>query len=87
MRVHPLHGLAITVLCASLGTPSAATPPPAWAGSYSNVCLHPDTGDLLGVEVSLIPSSQGLTVLYQAFEGAPTPPEVTSVGTPPPTGF
>jgi len=47
-----------------------------WQGSYSNVCVHPQSGDLLGAELSFIAYGGGTAVLWQPFEGEGLPPQV-----------
>lgn len=39
-------------------------------GTFSDLCRHPETGDLLGIEVSFIPSSAGLSVIFQRADGS-----------------
>ncbi|WP_312735789.1 hypothetical protein [Stenotrophomonas sp.] len=64
-----------TLLCTGL---AAANPVSAsgWQGSYSNICVHPQTGDLLGAELSFITYGGGTAVLWQPFEGEGLPPQV-----------
>ncbi len=48
-------------------------------GTYSNVCLSPDTGDQGGVEVTLVSSSAGPSVIFKICEGGCWQPETHDV--------
>ena len=48
-------------------------------GTYSNLCIHPDTGDLLGIELSFVSVAEGGYVLVQRYEGAPLAPELMKI--------
>lgn len=68
--------LAITLALFACHSALEAAPAPAWQGSYSNVCVHPGSGDLLGVELSFIPHAGGTAVVWQRFEGEGLAPQV-----------
>ncbi len=48
-------------------------------GTYSNLCIHLDTGDLLGIELSFVSEAEGGYVLVQRYEGGPVVPELMKV--------
>ena len=48
-------------------------------GTYSNLCIHPDTGDLLGIELSFVSEAEGGYVLVQRYEGGPIAPELMKI--------
>lgn len=45
-------------------------------GVYTNMFMNPTTGDLAGVEVSLVQTQKGYHVVFQAAEGEPSVPVV-----------
>jgi|SRR5712691_286388 len=45
-------------------------------GTFSDICAHPETGDLLGTELSFIPTPNGFVVLFQQAEGVLLKPEL-----------
>ena len=47
------------------------------AGTYTNFSMHPDTGDLLGIEMTIIWSRNSYYVLFQSSEGEPSIPVLT----------
>lgn len=51
----------------------------ALRGTYSNLCIHPDTGDLLGIELSFVSEAEGGYVLVQRYEGGPLAPELMKI--------
>lgn len=61
--------------------PGAATGAgnPKQAPTYSNVCMHPESGDLLGLEVSFVGGAQGGYALVQRYEGEAIAPEVMKI--------
>ena len=44
--------LAPLVLAATVA--SAGEPDPRWSGTYSNLCVHEESGDLLGIEMTFV---------------------------------
>lgn len=68
----------IVLATAALIFPVAAVAVEAahWQGSYSNVCMHPESGDLLGHALSFIPYAGGTAVLLQRFEGEALAPQL-----------
>ncbi len=53
--------------------------PPTLTGTYSDVCVHPESGDLLGTELSFIRSGDVTYVLMQPYEGEAGVPELLKV--------
>jgi hypothetical protein len=53
-----------------------------FTGTFSSVCRHGESGDLLGIEVSFIPDASGIWMLVQRYEGVPTRPTLLSIGRP-----
>lgn len=53
--------------------------PPTLTGTYSDVCVHPESGDLLGTELSFIRSGDVTYVLLQPYEGEAGVPELLKV--------
>ncbi len=53
--------------------------PPTLKGTYSDVCVHPESGDLLGTELSFTRSGDVTYVLMQGYEGEAVPPELLTV--------
>lgn len=51
----------------------------ALRGTYSNLCIHPDTGDVLGIELSFVSEAEGGYVLVQRYEGGPLAPELMKI--------
>ncbi|TDV30473.1 MULTISPECIES: hypothetical protein [Stenotrophomonas] len=49
------------------------------APTYSNVCRHPESGDLLGLELSFIGGADRGYVLVQRYEGEVSTPEVMKI--------
>ncbi|KAF1013336.1 MAG: hypothetical protein GAK31_03485 [Stenotrophomonas maltophilia] len=49
------------------------------SGTYSNVCTHADTGDLLGLKLSFVSEAEGGYVLVQRYEGGPIAPELMKI--------
>jgi hypothetical protein len=47
--------------------------------TYSNVCRHAESGDLLGLEVSFVSDADGGYALVQRYEGEAIPPELMQV--------
>ena len=52
---------------------------PNHAPTYSNVCMHPESGDLLGLEVSFVGGADGGYAVVQRYEGEATAPEVMKI--------
>ncbi|AWH25142.1 hypothetical protein [Stenotrophomonas sp. YAU14D1_LEIMI4_1] len=46
---------------------------------YSNVCMHPESGDLLGLEVSFVGGPDGGYAVVQRYEGEASAPEVMKI--------
>lgn len=68
-----------TVVNASGGGQSS---PVVLSGTFSSVCKHSETGDVLGTEISFIPVPRGLSLLIQRFEGQPLVPVLLFVTMP-----
>ena len=51
------------------GLMAASAGPAELRGTFSDICVQPQTGDLLGTEVSFIPTPDGGVVLFQRAEG------------------
>lgn len=71
----------IVFALALLVLPGAAYADESWGlrGTYSNVCMHSDTGDLLGLELSFVSAAEGGYVLVQRYEGGPIAPELMKI--------
>lgn len=67
--------LALAVL-PSVATGAGA---PNHAPTYSNVCMHPESGDLLGLEISFVGGADGGYAVVQRYEGEATAPEVMKI--------
>lgn len=67
--------LALAVL-PSVATGAGA---PKQAPTYSNVCMHPESGDLLGLEISFVGGADGGYAVVQRYEGEATAPEVMKI--------
>lgn len=52
---------------------------PEHAPTYSNVCMHPESGDLLGLEISFVGGADGGYAVVQRYEGEATAPEVLKI--------
>ncbi|AWH21252.1 hypothetical protein [Stenotrophomonas sp. ZAC14D2_NAIMI4_6] len=52
---------------------------PKGAPTYSNVCMHPESGDLLGLEISFVGGADGGYAVVQRYEGEATAPEVMKI--------
>ena len=63
--------LATLVLAVAASVASAGKPDPRWSGTYSNLCMHEESGDLLGIEMSFVHASgaSAQLVLFQFAEG------------------
>jgi hypothetical protein len=73
-----------TLVIAALGVVVAwsmhkAQPAALVTGTFSNLEYHQESGDLLGTEVRIVPSRDGLKAIVQFSEGEPTVPVVTDV--------
>ena len=53
----------LALLCLSTGLSAAERRPPRIAGTYTNLALHDETGDLVGTEIKIVPVVGGR---YQA---------------------
>ena len=53
--------------------------PPTLTGTFSDVCVHPESGDLRGTELSFIRSGDVTYVLLQPYEGEAGVPELLKV--------
>lgn len=49
------------------------------APTYSNVCMHPESGDLLGLEISFVGGANAGYAVVQRYEGEATAPEVMKI--------
>jgi hypothetical protein len=47
-------------------------------GTFSNICIHSETGDLQGTELSIIPIPTGFVILFQRAEGVLVKPVLLS---------
>jgi hypothetical protein len=58
------------VLCLVVGGPIvSAAPPLKVAGTFSSLAYNAEGGDLIGYEVRIIPSNEGLKALVQVAQG------------------
>ena len=64
--------------CASGG---ASQEGESFSGTYSSICEHQESGDILGVEISFVyyPSDASIVVLYQYAEGQLPPPQLITL--------
>lgn len=69
----------IAVVLASEGSAVAASEPLPLMGTFSNVCVHPESGDLLGTEISFMKGGQATFALVQRYEGESNAPELMGV--------
>lgn len=67
--------LALAVLPSVAAGASSPKQPP----TYSNVCTHPESGDLLGLEISFVGGGDGGYAVVQRYEGEATAPEVMKI--------
>lgn len=69
---------AILVFLASATAVSAADMVNGFA-LYSNVCLHGESGDLLGTRIALLRLADGVYAMYQESEGWPGEPRMVKL--------
>ncbi|GEM_PF-768318 len=80
MRISALCSiLLLGALLPAAGLAAEDRRPPALTGTYSDVCVHPESGDLLGTELSFTRSGDVTYVLMQIYEGEAVPPELLTV--------
>ena len=73
-----LGSLALgATLTAAQATTSVDTQTGEPAAIYSSVCVHPETGDLLGFRVVVMHFPDTTYIMFQAAEGSMDPPELT----------
>lgn len=68
---------AIAPVAAAMAVPDER--PPTLSGTYSSVCVHRDSLDLLGLELSFTRSGDVTYVLMQPYEGEAGVPELLKV--------
>ncbi|MCU1001899.1 hypothetical protein JAK44_13175 [Stenotrophomonas maltophilia] len=73
----PSFALAVGLLV--LSGPVASDDAQPRDATYSSVCRHADSGDLLGLEVSFISEADGGYALVQRYEGAAIAPVLMQV--------
>mgnify|MGYP006916637831 CR=1 FL=1 len=74
-----ISSLAVTLGLLALSWPVFSGNTQQRAATYSSVCRHAESGDLLGLEVSFVSDVDGGYALVQRYEGAVTPPELMQV--------
>lgn len=67
--------VAMAVILVLHGASALAGVAPPLAGTYSNVCVHPESGDLLGTELTFAGTADPGRVQLQRYEGAAVAPE------------
>jgi len=70
------RGIVLAIAALIFPVAADAVESARWQGSYSNVCMHPESGDLLGDAVSFIPYAGGMAMLLQRFEGEALAPQL-----------
>ncbi|HEL3813614.1 TPA: hypothetical protein UMY79_000440 [Stenotrophomonas maltophilia] len=73
----PSFALAVGLLV--LSAPVASAKAQQRDATYSSVCRHPDSGDLLGLEVSFVSDAGSGYALVQRYEGAAIAPVLMQV--------
>lgn len=73
----PSFAFAVGLLVLSAPVASASAQPRD--ATYSSVCRHADSGDLLGLEVSFVSEADGGYALVQRYEGAAIAPVLMQV--------
>ena len=78
MRVRCFLGSVLSVycLCSFAADTGSKAGEIGFKGTFSDICAHPETGDLLGTELSFIPTPNGFVVLFQQAEGVLLKPEL-----------
>ncbi|WP_312253163.1 hypothetical protein [Stenotrophomonas sp.] len=76
---NPKHPCILTLALALLPGVAVGAGAPNHAPTYSNVCMHPESGDLLGLEISFVGGVDGGYALVQRYEGEATAPEVMKI--------
>lgn len=66
---------AMAVMLVLQGASAQAGVAAPLAGIYSNVCMHPESGDLLGTELTFAGPADPGRVQLQRYEGAAVAPE------------
>lgn len=66
---------AMVVMLVLSGASAQVGAAPSLEGTYSNVCLHPESGDLLGTELTFAGPADPGHVQLQRYEGAAVAPE------------
>jgi hypothetical protein len=67
---------ALLLATHSGSTAERASQVPRVAGIYSNLSFNSEGGDVLGIEILIVPSSRGYAVVFQSSEGEPAVPVV-----------
>lgn len=65
------------------GGPSTVLPQPQarLVGTFSSFRLHEESGDLLGIEIKIVPTSTGTVAIVQVAAGEPGQPAISAVST------
>ncbi len=68
MRLRSLLIIAIVVTCVAAGKRTPAGP----TGTFTNLTFNEDGGDLLGIEVKIVPSRSGYQAVVLVSDGEPS---------------
>ncbi|AWH28967.1 hypothetical protein [Stenotrophomonas sp. YAU14A_MKIMI4_1] len=77
--INPKLPCILTLALALLPDIATGAGAPNHAPTYSNVCMHPESGDLLGLEISFVGGADGGYAVVQRYEGEATAPEVMKI--------
>jgi hypothetical protein len=72
-------GLLAIVVLATVAAAGEKKPVVRVAGTYTNLEYHEESGDLVGVEVKIVPVDDGFQAAVLVSEGAPQPLVVVTV--------
>ncbi|AWH32961.1 hypothetical protein [Stenotrophomonas sp. SAU14A_NAIMI4_8] len=77
--INPKLPCILVLALAFLPSVAAGASSPKQPPTYSNVCMHPESGDLLGLEISFVGGADGGYAVVQRYEGEASAPEVMKI--------
>jgi hypothetical protein len=67
-----VFAILASILCLAFAAPSSVKV----TGFFSDMTLNAETGDVLGIEIHVVPTAKGFMTVFQSSEGEPAVPVV-----------